>query len=291
MIELPQTFLDMPRWWTDGKAWLEGLPAAVQAQCEAWDLRVDGELAHGSNAIAVPVERDGESLILRMSPPGAEVLDQVRALRWWDGRGMVRLYDADSRPRGDAPRATGRTAEHPSRRGGSRGDGSANAAKLAVPAPADAHSTAQIAANRSAQLEDQWNALGRPFDQRFLAAALKVAPALARSTAESAVNGDLHADQVLRGTREAWLAVDPVLYRGDIEHDLARILWTRVDEMADAAEIVGHFDTIVTEAVLDREYARDWVVFRTVDYWLWGLNVGLTEDPIRCHRVLTAFLD
>lgn len=290
MIELPQTFLDMPRWWTDGKAWLEGLPAAVQAQCEAWDLRVDGELAHGSNAIAVPVERDGESLILRMSPPGAEVLDQVRALRWWDGRGMVRLYDADAgrgamllerlgeplstRPVGEAVAVMGRLMR-----------------RLAVPAPADAHSTAQIAANRSAQLEDQWNALGRPFDQRFLAAALKVAPALARSTAESAVNGDLHADQVLRGTREAWLAVDPVLYRGDIEHDLARILWTRVDEMADAAEIVGHFDTIVTEAVLDREYARDWVVFRTVDYWLWGLNVGLTEDPIRCHRVLTAFLD
>lgn len=290
MIELPQTFLDMPRWWTEGKAWLEGLPHAVQDQCEAWNLRVDGELAHGSNAIAVPVERDGESLILRMSPPGAEVLDQVRALRWWDGRGMVRLYDADAgrgamllerlgeplstRPVGEAVAVMGRLMR-----------------RLAVPAPADAHSTAQIAANRSAQLEDQWNALGRPFDQRFLAAALEVAPALARSTAESAVNGDLHADQVLRGTREAWLAVDPVLYRGDIEHDLARILWTRVDEMADAAEIVEHFDTVVTEAALDREYARDWVVFRTVDYWLWGLNVGLTEDPPRCRRVLTAFLD
>ncbi|TCM49323.1 aminoglycoside phosphotransferase family protein [Kribbella sp. VKM Ac-2568] len=290
MIELPQTFLDMPRWWTDGKAWLEGLPAAVQAQCEAWNLQVDGELAHGSNAIAVPVERDGESLILRMSPPGAEVLDQVRALQWWDGRGTVRLYDADAgrgamllerlgeplstRPVGEAVAVMGRLMR-----------------RLAVPAPADAHSTAQIAADRGAQLEDQWNALGRPFDQRFLAAALEVAPALARSTAESAVNGDLHADQVLRGTREAWLAVDPVLYRGDIEHDLARILWTRVDEMADAAEIVGHFDTVVSEAVLDREYARDWVVFRTVDYWLWGLNVGLTEDPPRCQRVLTAFLD
>ena len=290
MIELPQTFLDMPRWWTEGKAWLEGLPDAVQAQCEAWNLRVDGELAHGSNAIAVPVERDGESLILRMSPPGAEVVDQVRALRWWDGRGMVRLYDADAgrgamllerlgeplstRPVGEAVAVMGRLMR-----------------RLAVPAPADAHSTAQIAANRSAQLEDQWNDLGRPFDRRFLAAALEVAPALARSTAESAVNGDLHADQVLRGTREAWLAVDPVLYRGDIEHDLARILWTRVDEMADAAEIVEHFDTVVTEAALDREYARDWVVFRTVDYWLWGLNVGLTEDPPRCRRVLIAFLD
>jgi hypothetical protein len=24
---------------------------------------------------------------------------------------------------------------------------------------------------------------------------------------------------------------------------------------------------------------------RSVDYWLWGLSVGLTEDPARCARV------
>jgi streptomycin 6-kinase len=203
---------------------------------------------------------------------------------------MVRLYDADA---GRGAMLLERLGEPLSTR--PVGEGVAVMGRLmrrlAVPAPADAHSTAEIAANRSAEIEDQWQALGRPFDHRFIAAALEVAPALARSTAESAVNGDLHADQVLRGTREEWLAVDPVLYRGDIEHDLARILWTRVDEMADAAEIIGHFDTVVTEAVVDREYARDWAVFRTVDYWLWGLNVGLTEDPLRCHRVLTAFLD
>jgi streptomycin 6-kinase len=50
-----------------------------------------------------------------------------------------------------------------------------------------------------------------------------------------------------------------------------------------------HFDTVVTEAALDRDRARDWVVFRTVDYWLWGLKAGLTEDPLRCARLLTAF--
>jgi hypothetical protein len=31
-------------------------------------------------------------------------------------------------------------------------------------------------------------------------------------------------------------------------------------------------------------------VFRTIDYWLWGLSVGLTEDPVRCHQVLRLFL-
>jgi hypothetical protein len=46
----------------------------------------------------------------------------------------------------------------------------------------------------------------------------------------------------------------------------------------------------VREARLDRDHARDWVIFRTVDYWLWGLNAGLTEDPLRCRRLVTAFV-
>jgi len=56
------------------------------------------------------------------------------------------------------------------------------------------------------------------------------------------------------------LTVDPVLYRGDIEYDLARILWSRLDEMDDRAVHV-HFDTIVSEARLDEARAVTWVIF------------------------------
>jgi streptomycin 6-kinase len=52
-----------------------------------------------------------------------------------------------------------------------------------------------------------------------------------------AVSGGLHSGQVLRGSREPWLTVDPLLLRGDIEYELARVLWTRIDEMADSAGI------------------------------------------------------
>jgi streptomycin 6-kinase len=220
-----------------------------------------------------------------MTPPGPEVAEQMRALGWWDGRGMVLLYDVDldagamllerlstpltTRPVADAVAVLGQLMR-----------------RLAVPAPKNAPSTAAIVAGRSAELERQWTELGRPFDEEILRAALEVAPTLAETTSELAVNGDLHSDQVLAGSREAWLTVDPVLLRGDIEFDLARVLWTRLDEMP---EIVPHFDTVVHEAELDRDRARDWVIFRTVDYWLWGLNAGLTEDPVRCARLVDAF--
>lgn len=287
MIELPQTFLEMPRWWTEGADWLAGLPRAVEEQCSRWRLTMVGPVAHGSNALVVPVARDGARFALRMSPPGDEVSDQVRALRWWDGRGTVRLYDADTArgamllellgdPLDDRP-----VEEAVEILGGLM-------RRLGVEGPADALSTQDIVRSRAQVMEGQIAGQAGAVDRAYLLAALDVADRLAGSQATAAVNGDLHSAQVLRGEREEWLVVDPVLYRGDIEFDLGRILWTRLDEMADDATIRRCFGTVVRAAGLDRSYARDWVLFRTVDYWLWGLSVGLTTDPVRCRRLLDA---
>lgn len=282
VIELPESFLEMPRWWSEGQAWLDSLPRAVDEQCRRWDLAVAGPIAHGSNAIVVPVVRDCVELVLRMSPPGDEITQQVRALKWWDGRGMVLLWDDDAdagamllerlstplttRPIDEAIAVLGQMMR-----------------RLAVPGPEDARSTADIVTTRSAELEPQWERLGRPFDVAILREALDVAPTETTSTA--AVNGDFHSGQVLAGHREEWLTVDPVLFRGDIEYDLGRVLWWDLDKMTD---IVPYFDLAVREAGLDRDRARDWVIWRTVDYWLYGLGAGLTEDPVRCARLVNA---
>jgi streptomycin 6-kinase len=287
MIELPEAFLAMPRWWTEGREWLADLPAAVDRQCEMWGLTIEGPVSYGSNAIVVRVTRDDERLVLRMSPPGPDLAEHARALRWWDGRGTVRLYDVDlprgamllerlgdsllDQPVGEAMAVLGRLMR-----------------RLAVPAPADVPSTATNVSNRAPQLQADWERLGKPFDQALLTEALTVADQLSKTTSDLAANGDFHSDQVLRGAREPWIVVDPLLYRGDPECDLTRMLLTRVDEMADEAEIREHFTTIVREAELDPGRARDWVVFRTVDYWLWGLGYGLTIDPERCRRIAQA---
>jgi streptomycin 6-kinase len=39
---------------------------------------------------------------------------------------------------------------------------------------------------------------------------------------------------------------------------------------------------------LDFEKARRWALVRCIDYWLWGLEHGLTEDPKRCRRIVDA---
>ncbi|WP_261808291.1 hypothetical protein [Nonomuraea sp. C10] len=37
---------------------------------------------------------------------------------------------------------------------------------------------------------------------------------------------------------------------------------------------------------MDRRAAYAWAVLRSVEYWLWGLGAGLTEDPVRCARIV-----
>ena len=60
--------------------------------------------------------------------------------------------------------------------------------------------------------------------------------------------------------------------------------------MPDAATINEQLDIIADAAGLDREHARRSAIFRTIDYWLWGLRHGFTEDPLRCRRLVTALL-
>ncbi|MEU4443315.1 aminoglycoside phosphotransferase family protein [Actinosynnema sp. NPDC050801] len=283
---IPESFRNSPI--PRDRDWLAALPAAIEHRLATWELHPDGPATHGSHALVIPVTRNGTPLVLRMNAPSEDVAAHIEALRFWQGRGTVELVDADPAGAMLLERLDmGRTALHlPSEE--AMAVLGTMARRLAVPAPPTARSTADLALARASSLEADWTRQGRPFDPAFLRAGEKAVEKLVTTTSDLAVNGDLHSAQVLAGTREPWLTVDPILLRGDIAYDLARVLWTRLDEMPDATAITEHLDIAVDYASIPRDRARDWVVFRAVDYWLWGLDAGLTEDPLRCHRLISA---
>lgn len=298
-LELPASYLAMPRWWhrsldsaRDDRAWLAALPGLIEATCVRWRLTIDGAPMHGSNALVVPVRRGREPLALRLAPPDERFTTEVRALRFWGGRGVVRLVDADEAAgialleRLDGARSLAGTplAEAIPAIGGL-------VQRLAIPAPDDVPHTREIVRARIADLPDAWARLGEPFPQAVLDAAIAGGEVVATIEGDLAVNGDLHGEQVLRGEREPWLVVDPLLYRGDIGYDLARVIWTRVDEMTDAGEIRHWIGELAEATGLDWDWVIAGIRFRTVDYWLWGLAYGLTEDPVRCARLMAGVME
>lgn len=293
MIDVPQSFRDAPRWWHDaaGRAWLDHLPVLVASQCELWDLVIDGPLLHGSNALVVPVLRGVQPAVLRLAPPSDDVASEAAALAHWGGRGVVRLLDADPShgatllERLDYSRTllTEPLLEAVSTL-------ASLTRTLAVPAPPAVPTTRHIAAEAISSFSQDWQNLEEPTPRKLLDRAIEAATILATQEIESlSVNGDLHFEQVLAGSRRPWTVVDPVLLRGDPEYDVGRVLWSRLDELPTDREVRAAFAVFVEAAEVPEERARAWILVRSMSYLLWGLQRGLTWDPPKCRRLLELF--
>jgi len=73
---------------------------------------------------------------------------------------------------------------------------------------------------------------------------------------------------------------------GDVEYGVAPLLWTRLDDLVKGGGVIRGLDHLIAAADLDPILARRWILFRCVEYWLWGLGLGLTEDPARCQYIV-----
>jgi streptomycin 6-kinase len=293
-ISVPEPFAvdTLTREGEAARPWLARLPGLVGDLCARWGLRVSGDPMHGYLALVVPVRRGGARYALKVSWLDHETVNEAAALALWNGGGAVRLLDAD--------RAAGALLLEwldPRRRLKEADLGVAVPVagrllrRLAVPVPAEwpgppVPGLRQWALDLAAELPGRWRATGRPFPVRHLDAAVDVATALAPRAGGLLANRDMHYENVLAGERESWLVIDPKVMRGDAEFGLAPLLWRRLDEAGGPAGLQRRFDALVDEAGLDTELARGWTLLRAVDYQLWGLNLGLTEDPALCVTVV-----
>jgi streptomycin 6-kinase len=249
----------------------------------------DGLAACGYYGVVVPVRRGAERCVLKLTWPVERTVDEARALAAWRGQGAVLLLEADP--------AVGalllerldptRTLDSIELRAAAQVAGRL-LRRLAIPAPEGVRPLQAVADDIGASLPGRQARLSRPVPEGWLATADGLAHELGVSAGDRLVHADLHYGNVLAGNREPWLAIDPKPVAGDPEHAVPELLWTRVDELEDAAAIRRLLAVLVGSGELDGEKARGWAIVRCVDYWLWGLEHGLTEDPKRCRRILAA---
>ena len=219
--------------------------------------------------------------------PEHNAIDEAIALEAWNGNGAARLLEAD-RDHGALllerldPDRTLRTAEL------------ATAAEiagsliheLAVPAPAGLPLLADIVSQKPGILRRRQDALGGPVPGRWIDIACGLACDLATDPGNQLVHGDLHYDNILAGSRRPWLAIDPKPVTGNPERSVAELMWDRIDDATQPHEIHALFAALTRAGMLHSDRARAWTIVQAVDYWLWGLGTGLTEDPRRCERLL-----
>lgn len=289
MIIIPEIFArdTITREGEAGRQWLAALPDLAAALCHQWQLVIDGAPMHGYLGIVIPVQRNGEDCVLKVSWQDAATTHEAVALAAWNGQGAVRLLAAEPAlgamllerlehqrdlrtvPVDEALLVAGHLLR-----------------RLAIPAVVDLPTIATLAAEIARQMPVRWAAYGRPLPQRLLDHACELALHHSATATTLLVNYDLHDENILAGRREPWLAVDPKVVIGDPEFGIAQLLMNRLDEIETTGGLARHFPRLIAAAELDEGLARDWTLVRCVDYWLWGLSVGLTEDPKRCAAIV-----
>jgi streptomycin 6-kinase len=264
------------------KAWIAELPDVAERMCAQWELRPAGPMRFGGQGIVLPVSRAGRAYALKLQPPDDELAEAALGLEIWAGRGVVALIQQDVAagalllewldgdrslddvPIGEAATQAGRLIR-----------------EMAVPAAPGLPRLVDMARDWAAGGLARRNTTGVvPTDVVEVAA--RWCAELGPSAADLLLSRDLHYENVLSGRGGAWVVIDPKPMIGDPEYAVGPLLWRRLsDDLSDRWHI------LLDSAGLDERKARGWGIVHTVDYWLWAVGVGLTEDPVRCAAVVS----
>lgn len=248
---------------------------------------------HGYVAVVLPVSRDGVRYALKVSWVDDSSRDEALALRLWDGRGAVRLVDADAGmgalllewldpgrslmdPPPDEAAAVAGELLH----------------ALRVPGPTTLRSVGEEVGRLGAALRARWETAGRPCPEAWVDWA--VGWALDQGDAGRAedriVNQDLHYENVLAGGREPWLVIDPKPLRGPAEFGVAPLLWNRDRRFRSGAEVERRVRIVAEAGRMDAALASAWSRWRLIEAGLWASEEADPDFAARVFR-LAGWLD
>ncbi|WP_205470902.1 aminoglycoside phosphotransferase family protein [Nocardioides sp. SYSU D00038] len=276
--ELPAGVLAFADRGPDWAAYVEALPATVTALLAEWGLQPDGSPTHGWTALVLPVRAEAGPAVLKVGFVEEETEHEPLALQTWGGRGAVRMLRAD-------PRRGAMLLERLGSRDLTTVDALAACevvaglyGRLHVPAPPQLHPLAGLVGRWTGGLARLGR--GAPVPHRLVEQAVSLGRDLVADLEADPpgvlVHADLHYENVLAGTREPWLAVDPHPVMGDPHYEPAPMLWDRWAEVVASGDVRAavrrRFHTLVDAGDLDEDRARDWVVVRMLHNVLWELE-------------------
>jgi streptomycin 6-kinase len=265
MFEIPSN-LKWLEGCSDGRRWLRLLPGRVQACADQWSLRLESPYPDSQVSIVFPVVcKDASQAVLKLQFPHPECEHEAEALRIWDGQGSVRLLAHDPALHALLMERC-EPGDHLSRAGA---DEALDVflgllPRLWIKAGKPFSSLHDESLGWAEQLPFAWEKAGRPCERELLDAALYALDRLRGTQGEPVLlHQDLHGDNVLRATREPWLAIDPKPLAGEREFSLAPII--RDYDFGHSRQcVVGRLDRLATALRLDRERARLWALAQTL---------------------------
>jgi streptomycin 6-kinase len=227
MTPIPERLAKTCRHTLRGPVWLATeLPKIIQEVSVRWNLQLQAPFDHAdvSCAWVAPAQcSDGSEAVLKIGYPHFESKDEIAGLRFWNGRGTVRLLQSDEEldaflmERCD-PGTSLRTLPEEEQ------DvviAQALRRLWTVPQkPYPFRSLSELIQSWSvetAAAADGW------FDHALVLAGLDAFEHLIETSTEDVLLAtDLHAGNILRAQREPWLVIDPKPFVGDPAYDVTQ---------------------------------------------------------------------
>ncbi|MCX5577401.1 aminoglycoside phosphotransferase family protein [Kaistia terrae] len=240
-----------------------------------WNLAADGEPIVTHTSRLLPVRRNDESLMLKVSHAEEERFGGLLML-WWDGEGAVRVVAHE----GDA--LLMERAEGPLRLSDMARNGEDDAASRIL-----CDVAARLHAPRPGALPE-----ATPLDLRFRelwpaaqahGGVLEESAVAARALLETprevrVLHGDLHHENVLDGGDRGFLAIDPKRLVGERGFDFANIFCNPDATIALApGRLARQADVVAEAAGLDRSRLLRWILAYAGLSAAWHLGDG--SDP------------
>ncbi len=283
-----------------GRAWLDRLPAILDACARQWGLTLGPPFPHLSYHYAAPAVRaDGAPTVVKACSPTGEFPLESAALRVYDGRGAARLLAVDREREvlllerlqpGTLLSAVEDDEE-----------ATAIAARLMRalwrPVPRD-HAFPSVGdwGEGFARLRRRYDGGTGPFPPALVEEAERLFVALDASAAPPVVlHGDLHHDNILDAGERGWLAIDPKGLIGEPAYETGAFLRNRLPaplpNPAAGRILVRRVEQFAAESGFDRARIRGWGLAQAVLSAWWSLeDHGHGWEPMIAMAELMAAL-
>ena len=275
-----------------GQQWLVDLPRLLTDAARRWELTLGRPFPNLSyNYVTTARRADGQEVVLKLGVPNPELDSEALALRVFDGRGAVRLLDADPQrgilllerlQPGHTLRPTSLVDDDQATRAAA-----GVMASLWQPAPqTHTFATVNAWARGFERLRARFQGGTGPFPQSLI----EDAEAIYRGytvDAETAVllHGDLHHENIL-ASGSTWLAIDPKGIVGEAVYETGALLRNPIPEIYDLsnAGVLSERRAAILGELLgfEQEHILSWAFAQAVLSSWWSYEDGDTG----WHRIL-----
>jgi streptomycin 6-kinase len=269
-------------WGATGERWLESLPATLEKVLEQWELHAAAPMPMSLHYVVAVIDADGIPAVLKLGPPEpGHLAHEAEALSAFDGHGAVRLLAHDEQLGALLlERAQPGTM---ARELVQADDELATAA--AVHVLEQLHRSAPMGCTLP-DLEEESDSFAAhlqlhgdaPVPLDLVRRAGELFDELcATATERVLLHGDLHHDNVLRGARQPWLAIDPHGVVGDPGYDVGSWMYNPdPDERDERLQglVPRRIDQLADGLGMDRERVAAWAFVKAVLSCVWSAQDG-----------------